>query len=510
MWDPAIIAASAGVLLAPIVHASGVVQWDIEKRHHPKFKLGRRAVGTQQEDIANSVVRGGYFATCSLGTPSQDVILQLDTGSSDIWIPSSDAAICDVSENACSLGTCKCDKPTTRGHRVVLLTHNTFTVNANASSTFDDFGTGDFEISYVDGSFSKGDYFRDTFTIANATLSNMTMGLGKQTTIPYGLVGVGYSANEAIINTEQSLSAEYANLPALMMNQGLIATNAYSLWLNDLDASTGNILFGGVDTQKYVGDLTRISVIKNNETNAYDSFIVALTSVHAVSSSGTDRLTSHDVPVNVVLDSGTTLSYLPNDLAEQIWQEVGAVYIAAYGLAVIPCRMQTSTGYFSFSFAGTGGPTINVTMDELVLDLVTQGSAPTFGSGRYSGQDACEFGIQNTTGTNLLGDTFLRSAYVVYDLTNNQIGIAQTDFNQTSSNVVAFASKAAVIPSATMAPNQSLAVATAAFTEPAYVAEAGFSNGTESSAASTISPLAIGLSSLTVPMAVIVGAMCLL
>lgn len=362
----------------------------------------------------------------------------------------------------------------------------------------------------MDGSFSKGDYFRDSFEIANATLSNLTMGLGKETTIPYGLVGVGYSANEAIINTEKSLSAEYANLPALMMNQGLIATNAYSLWLNDLDASTGNILFGGIDTEKYVGNLTRIPVVKNNETDEYDSFIVALTSVHAVSSSGTDKLTSHDVPINVVLDSGTTLSYLPNDIVEQIWEEVGAVYSASYQLAVIPCKMQSSTGYFSFNFAGTGGPTVNVTMDELVLDLVTQGPAPTFGSGRYSGQDACEFGIQNTTGTNLLGDTFLRSAYVVYDLINNQIGIAQTDFNETKSNVVAFASKGAVIPSATMAPNQSLATATAAFTEPAFVAETGFSNGTDSSAASKMLPQAYGPSILTVTMAFVVGAMCLL
>jgi hypothetical protein len=36
----------------------------------------------------------------------------------------------------------------------------------------------------------------------------------------------------------------------------------------------------------------------------------------------------------------------------------------------------------------------------------------------------------------VLGDTFLRSAYVVYDLQNNQISLAQTDFNSTTTNVV--------------------------------------------------------------------------
>lgn len=358
---------------------------------------------------------------------------------------------------------------------------HTYTVDPDASSTFNDTGF-EFEISYVDGSYSMGNYFTDVFQIANTSLSNLTMGLGNDTTIAYGLVGVGYTTNEAIISTEQSLAAAYSNLPALMMEQGVVATNAYSLWLNDLDASTGSILFGGIDTEKYVGDLTRIDIQRDNQTGEYDSFIVQLTSMYAVSSSGTDQLTSQSFPIPVVLDSGTTLSYLPNDIAQQIWTETGAVYTASVGLALIPCRMQRSTGYFSFGFGGPHGPRINVTMDELVLNLVISGPAPTFSAGEYVGEDACEFGIQNTTGTNLLGDTFLRSAYVVYDLINNQVAMAATDFNATDSNVVAFPSKGAAIPSATAASNQSLATATTAFTQPAFAAEAGFLNGTESGA----------------------------
>lgn len=337
----------------------------------------------------------------------------------------------------------------------------------------------------MDRSYSKGDYFRDTFSIAGATVANFTMGLGQNTTIAYGLLGVGYSMNEAIIDKMETLDAEYPNLPAMMMNQGLITTNAYSLWLNDLDASTGSILFGGIDTEKYVGNLTRIPIIKDFVTDQYDSFLVGLTSVFAISSSGIDRLASAQGSVEVVLDSGTTLSYLPTDLAEQLWDEVGATYSSVLGLAIIPCHMHSSLGYFTFTFAGPQGPSIRVGMDELVLDLVVSGPAPTYTSGKFEGQDACEFGIQNTTGTSLLGDTFLRSAYVVYDLSNNEIGIAQTDFNETESNIVPFPSQGALIPSATQfAPNQSLTTGTANFTEPAQgdlLAKAGFSDGVHSS-----------------------------
>lgn len=110
----------------------------------------------------------------------------------------------------------------------------TILVNSKKSSTFDDFDPGSFNITYVDGSTSTGDYFRDVFQISSATLTNMTMGLGIQTNIPYGLVGVGYALNEAIVSTELSTAKAYPNLPINMVNEGLINTIAYSLWLNDL------------------------------------------------------------------------------------------------------------------------------------------------------------------------------------------------------------------------------------------------------------------------------------
>jgi len=251
------------------------------------------------------------------------------------------------------------------------------------------------------------------------------------------------------------------------------------------DASSGSILFGGIDTDKYKGDLARIDIYKESGSDAFTAFIVAMTSLQAVSSTGTDSLTSTQFPIPAVLDSGTTLSYLPDDLAVQVWNEVGAVYSADIGVATVPCSMADSKGYFSFGLGGTGGPLINITMDELVLDL-SSGQAPTFTSGRYKGQTACEFGIQNLTGgPYLLGDTFLRSAYVVYDLVNNQIAIAPTDFNSTTSNVVAFASSGAPIPSATAAPNQGEISNTASATSASSMsASSGFagSSGTKSAA----------------------------
>lgn len=463
---------TAGSLLAAAVAQAQVVQWDIQKRAtKPKDGIVKRDASTITEVITNEEARGGYFASVSIGTPRQNLTLQLDTGSSDIWVPSSSASVCSTSSSGSRGGTSSSSDGCTFG-----------SFNSDDSSTYTVVGQDEFSISYVDGSSSKGDYFTDDFEIGGTSLSNVTMGLGEETDISYGLVGVGYAINEAIVGTEQSYSAAYDNLPVQMQKEGLIATNAYSLWLNDLDASTGSILFGGIDTDKYEGDLSRIDIIPDSSSGRYTSFEVYLTSVTANSSSGSDSLSSSEYPIPVVLDSGTTLSYLPTDLARQMWTEVGAIYSSDLQSAILPCSMASSSGQFLFQFAGSEGPQIAVGMDELVLSLVTSGSNPTFSSGEYQGQEACQFGVQNfSSDPFLLGDTFLRSAYVVYDLVNNQIAIAKTDFNATTSNVVAFASEGAEIPSATAVANQVTSSAgSGSGTTPTYGASAGF--GTKSAA----------------------------
>ena len=111
-------------------------------------------------------------------------------------------------------------------------------VASGSSSTFEVVGENEFSISYVDGSHSDGDYFTDVFSIGGSSVTNMTMGLGSDTDIPYGLVGVGYKTDEAIVSDEESLAAAYDNLPIVMVKEGLIKTNAYSLWLNDLGMSS--------------------------------------------------------------------------------------------------------------------------------------------------------------------------------------------------------------------------------------------------------------------------------
>jgi hypothetical protein len=209
--------------------------------------------------------------------------------------------------------------------------------------------------------------------------------------------------------------------------------------------------------------------------NQLTSFTVALTSLSATSSSGSDQLTPPGYAQAVILDSGTTITLLPDDLISAIFTELGATVSNELGVAIVPCNLANNPGTINYGFGGAGGPTIKVAMSQLVTPIaLTSGQTPTFSNG----ETVCQLGLQAAGDLPmLLGDTFLRSAYVVYDLDNNQIALAQTDFNATDSNIVPFPSKGAPIPSATLASNEISVTATGAgiprVTEPGSVTGVG-------------------------------------
>jgi hypothetical protein len=201
-----------------------------------------------------------------------------------------------------------------------------------------------------------------------------------------------------------------------------------------LDSSTGTVLFGGYDTEKYTGDLAFLQIQPDAQTGNITSMTVAWTSLSLTDpTQGTTALTTGDFVQPAVLDSGTTLTGLPTDIYNQLATFAGVVNDPTYG-AIVQCNISSYTGTLNYGFGGSGGPTIQVPFYELAVPAVDENGNPlTF----QDGSAACTFGLFPTeSGQEILfGDTFLRSAYVLYDLDAVQIGIAQTVFNTTKTNV---------------------------------------------------------------------------
>jgi len=375
--------------------APRVIQGDIERRvvENPiaRDRLRRRQSKTVQESLANEETL--YFANVTMGTPAQSLRLHIDTGSSDLWVNVANSQLCTGKGNPCGFAG---------------------TYAPNKSSTYR-YVNSDFNITYVDGSGSVGDYATDSISIGGVTLQSQEFGIGYSSTSQEGIMGIGYTLNEAILTTPGA--EPYVNLPLNMMQNGFINANAYSLWLNDLDASTGSILFGGVDTDKFTGTLEAVPIIK--EQGVYAEFIIGLT---AVGMNGNQGSIATNVNTPALLDSGSSLMYLPNNIASEIYALTGAQYNSQEGAAFIDCSQAYNKSTIDFTFSS---PTISVAMSELVIVAGVQGN-----------KEVCILGIAPADGTTpVLGDTFLRSAYVVYDLQNNEIALAQTNFNATSSNV---------------------------------------------------------------------------
>ena len=414
-----------------------VVGLDIARRHIPnpakRDALRRRQSQTVTETLDNYETL--YIANVSIGTPAQDFSLHIDTGSSDLWVNAPNSEICtERGGDLCSLGS----------------------YDANSSSTYK-YVNSVFNVSYVDGSGADGDYATDTVSIGGKSITDLQFGIGYDSNSAEGILGIGYTADEAQADTARQKS--YPNLPQAMANAGLIQSNAYSLWLNDLDANTGSILFGGVDTAKYTGSLQSVPIQKEFDT--YAEFLITLTDVALTDGTTSQNLTT-DLPTVVILDSGSSLTYLPNDLTSAIYSALKIQYDSAQQMGYCSCDLANENITIDFTFTSA---TISVAIDELVLetsqdtedreDPNDEGSGSGYGEGGDGGESLdCVFGIAPAEGeTAVLGDTFLRSAYVVYDLANNEISLAQTDFNATDSNIKEIGTGTASVPDATPVSN---------------------------------------------------------
>ena len=155
----------------------------------------------------------------TVGTPPQPFSLQLDTGSSDLWVPGANSDACGQDPTFCQ---------------------QYGAYDEAKSSTFQPIGQrGDFAISYQDNSGVQGDYFNDTLAIGNTGIKDMTMAVAQQASRPFGIMGIGYIAGESIAG--QSFNTTYPNVISQLQDQGYINTLAYSLWLNDLSKSASLI-----------------------------------------------------------------------------------------------------------------------------------------------------------------------------------------------------------------------------------------------------------------------------
>lgn len=143
----------------------------------------------------------------TVGTPPQNQVMLINTGSSDLYFDSSMAPTCR--NHDCRGGA----------------------FDPNASSTYHMVDVSPaFDISFSDGSTATGPFAEDTVGIGDVSISNVQFGLAQDiysTTGPaVGIMGLGYSLDEAS-------ERQYANIPEVLVSSGEINSRLFSVFLDD-------------------------------------------------------------------------------------------------------------------------------------------------------------------------------------------------------------------------------------------------------------------------------------
>lgn len=233
----------------------------------------------------------------------------------------------------------------------------------------------------------------------------------------FGVLGVGLPRLEAVKGYDGAPGVYYDNFPQALKRNNIISQVMYSLYFAEGDSSSGQVLFGAVDEKKVDGFLYTLPMVNiHPEIDEPAEFHVTLQGLGIKSASKCQQDTISTSRVPALLDSGTSYVVAPYDIVEAMAGKINAVYSNEEGLFILDCPAANDDTEVYFDF---GEVKLKVPLSNFIL-------SPEEGRGY------CGFAVLPSEDTWVLGDVFLRSAYVVYDLDNYEISLGQTKYTSDS------------------------------------------------------------------------------
>ncbi|RAL61175.1 hypothetical protein DID88_010254 [Monilinia fructigena] len=311
-----------------------------------------------------------YLASISIG--GQNMTMDFDSGSSDLWVFSTQLATASQS-----------------GHQ---------NYDATKSKTFKAMQGATWSISYGDGSGAAGNVGTDTVDIGGVTVTRQAIeqatAVSKsfvQDTQSNGLVGLAFSKLNTVKPNQQKTFFDNA------MSQGL----AMPVFTADLrKASAGSYEFGNIDSSKFNGSLTWAAV---NTTQGFWQFSSSKFSVGG----GPETAVPNG---QAIADTGTTLMLADPNIVNGYYSKVqGAVNNQTVGGVTFPCSAKLP----DLAIDVGGSYMATVRGDDINYAPVDKSGVTCFG------------GLQATTSNlQIYGDIMFKSQFVVFNGGNNTLGMA--------------------------------------------------------------------------------------
>jgi hypothetical protein len=373
-----------------ILRSPGMELWRHQLLNFWYVKLLILAVLQLTSGLQNGI---SYNMNINIGTPFQNLSVVIDTGSSDLVVNSPSTALCGSQD--CVYGA----------------------FSPNASSSFKSIN-GNFSSQYLIGAIA-GRWGTDSVQIDGQLLQSFVLGVGDNaSSLPQNILGLGFPSS-TILGAARGNPRNQTTVGA-MAAAGLVKSSSFSICLNN--HSTGSILFGGVDTANYQGQLHTYPIVPG-EGGVFDRLAV---NVSGVSIGGINTTST----MRCMLDTGEPDLRLPTEYVDSIWSifDVTPLSIGDPSLnetwGLIDCTAANSSLTANITLPGLE---IAIPLRHLVMPI-TPSLLFTFGKSPSDiPPGKCAFNVNHKgsySDLSILGIPFFQSTYAAFDLDSKQVGLA--------------------------------------------------------------------------------------
>ncbi|KAK1782714.1 aspartic peptidase domain-containing protein [Copromyces sp. CBS 386.78] len=315
-----------------------------------------------------------YLAPVQIGTPPQTVMLNFDTGSSDLWVFSSETPA-----------------KQRKGQKIYNVTESTTAERVDGHV---------WRISYGDGSSSSGNVYLDKVSIGGVEVGKQAIESATYVSNSFtndaassGLVGLAFDSINQVKPRKQKTFFGNA-----------IEDLAMPLFTANLNkAEPGNYNFGFIDPTEFVGP---ISFVEVNSSRGFWEFEVTGYTLPASNITEPNNKTDvfQSMPHAAIADTGTTLLMLPQPIVDAYYTQIAkARSDNYYGGYVFPC---------------------NADLPDLILHIGSYKARLTGDLIKYAPADTDDFatskwcygGLQSAQGFPfaIYGDIFFKAQFVVF------------------------------------------------------------------------------------------------
>ncbi|CAL5411909.1 unnamed protein product [Camellia sinensis] len=375
-----------------------------------KYNLRGNLGETEEGDIVvlKNYMDAQYFGEIGIGTPPQKFTVIFDTGSSNLWVPSS---------------KCYFSVPCYFHDKYKSSLSSTYKKNGKPAEIH--YGTG-----AISGFFSVDNVKVGDFVVKDQEFIEATRepGITFLAAKFDGILGLGFRE----ISVGDAVPVWYN-----MVEQGLVKEEVFSFWLNPNadEEEGGEIVFGGVDPNHYKGKHTYVPVTKKG----YWQFDMGDVLIDG-------KPTGHcDAGCSAIADSGTSLLAGPTTVITMINHAIGATGVVSqecksiveqYGQTIMdlllseaqPKKICSQIGLCSFD--GTHGVSMGI---ESIVDEKNGGRSAGLRDAMCSACEMTVVWIQNQLRQNQTRHQILNYANELCDQLPSPMGESAVDCENLSS-----------------------------------------------------------------------------